>query len=217
MSVKEISNDQEFAVQLREAAGRLVVVDFFAVWCGPCTMIAPFVKQLSTKYPNVVFLKVDVEKCEQTAAANRVSAMPTFVFFKNSQELERIRGADKVQLENKVKQYASTSGGDEASNNASAAVSGGNITGSIVAAAGPAGYTDLTHLIFKAQCECLNQSDDHTWESVLNTSSSTYLESDCDEQLILFITFNQVVKLHSLMIQGPAGKLDIFFSFKNKN
>ena len=203
MSVKEISSDQEFVTQLRDAAGRLVVVDFFATWCGPCNMIAPFVKQLSTKYPNVVFLKVDVEKCEQTAAANRISAMPTFVYFKNSQELERIKGADKAQLEDKIKRHAGS--GDDGAGAVAGGGSGGNITGSIVAAAGPAGYNDLTHLIFKAQCECLNQSDDHSWENVLNTSTATYLESDCDEQLILFITFNQVVKLHSLMIQGPAG------------
>lgn len=197
MSVIEISNDQEFSVQLRDAGARLVVVDFFAVWCGPCNQIAPFVKQLSTKYPGAVFLKVDVEKCEEVARTYRVTAMPTFVFIKNAQELERIRGADKVQLEDKVKRYSN----EEAATN----VSGGTITSSIVAAVGPPGYSDLTHLIFKAQCECLNQSDDHTWENVLNTSTSSYLESDCDEQLILFITFNQVVKLHSLMIQGPAG------------
>ena len=197
MSVKEIASDQEFVAQLRDAGSRLVVVDFFATWCGPCTQISPFVKQLSAKYPNVVFLKVDVDKCESTAQANRISAMPTFVFFKNAQELERIRGTDKVQLENKIKSHATEEAG----------VAGSALTpsGAIAAVAGPNGYTDLSHLILKAQCECLNQSDDHPWDNILNTSPSVYLESDCDEQIILFITFTQTVKLHSLLIQGPQG------------
>jgi hypothetical protein len=52
-----------------------------------------------------MFLKVDVDKCPGTAAAYNVSAMPTFIFFRSRSELERIRGADKNQLENKVKQY----------------------------------------------------------------------------------------------------------------
>lgn len=68
-------------------------------------MIAPFFKQLSTKYPNAFFLKVDVDKCPGTAAANEVSSMPTFIFYRNQTVLDRIRGANKAVLEEKVKQY----------------------------------------------------------------------------------------------------------------
>jgi thioredoxin-like negative regulator of GroEL len=68
--------------------------------------IAPFFKDLSVKYANVVFLKVDVDKCSGTAAANNVSAMPTFVFFRNRSEIDRMRGADRNQLENKIKQHS---------------------------------------------------------------------------------------------------------------
>lgn len=201
MSVKEIATDQEFQNTLRDAGNRLVVVDFFATWCGPCQIIAPFIKQLSAKYPNVHFLKVDVDKLEATAQANRISAMPTFVFFKNSAEIERIRGADKNQLEDKVKRYANESSGE-----AGGAATAAGTSGEAAAVAGPTGYIDLAHLINKTQSECLNQSDDHTWENVLINSNS-YLQSDCDEQLILSITFNQQIKLHSLIIQGPSGTL----------
>ncbi len=82
--------------------------DFSATWCGPCTMIAPFFKQLSGKFPNAVFLKVDVDKCPGTAAANDVKAMPTFIFFRNRTVLDSLRGANKIELENKIKQYYSS-------------------------------------------------------------------------------------------------------------
>lgn len=115
MSIIEINDDASFGDKLSEAGQRLVVCDFFATWCGPCNMIAPFFKQLSTRYPNAVFLKIDVDKCQGTAMANNVSAMPTFVFMRGRVEIDRLRGADKTQLENKVKQHYSqpaAGGGD---------------------------------------------------------------------------------------------------------
>lgn len=51
--------------------------------CGPCQRIAPHFEQLPDKYPRAVFLKVDVDKCQDTAAAQGVSAMPTFFFYRN--------------------------------------------------------------------------------------------------------------------------------------
>lgn len=62
---------------------------------------------------------------------------------------------------------------------------------------------DLVGLINKSQSECLNQSDDHTWEHALTPSTTTFVQSDVDEQLLLNITFQQAIKLHSLIIQGP--------------
>jgi hypothetical protein len=61
----------------------------------------------------------------------------------------------------------------------------------------------LVGLINKSQSECLNQSDSHSWENVLS-SSGKHLESDVDEQLLLYVSFTQPVKLHSLVIQGPS-------------
>lgn len=51
--------------------------------CGPCQRIAPHFEQFPTKYPRAIFLKVDVDKCQDTAAAQGVSAMPTFFFYRN--------------------------------------------------------------------------------------------------------------------------------------
>lgn len=117
MTIVEVTNDSFFAQKISEAGNHLVVIDFFASWCGPCNMIAPFFKQLTTKYSNAVFLKVDVDKCPGTAAANNISAMPTFILFRQRIELARITGADKNQLENKIKEFYSESSGENTSEN----------------------------------------------------------------------------------------------------
>lgn len=61
---------------------------------------------------------------------------------------------------------------------------------------------DLNVFITKNQCECLNESDDHPLEHAF-TSGGGYLQSDCDEQLICSVTFNQAVKIHSIKLKAP--------------
>ncbi|KAJ3351241.1 hypothetical protein HDU83_009059 [Entophlyctis luteolus] len=74
-----------------------------------------------------------------------------------------------------------------------------------LAAADPAMLIALTEFIDKKQIECLNQSDEHTVFSIFGNDPKQYLESDVDEQLIIVIPFNQMVKVHSLKITGPKG------------
>lgn len=61
---------------------------------------------------------------------------------------------------------------------------------------------ELNTFISKQECECLNESDDHNMKHAL-VSAGGYLQSDCDEQLIMSITFNQAVKIHSLKFKAP--------------
>ncbi|KAJ3647321.1 hypothetical protein Zmor_019205 [Zophobas morio] len=184
-TIKVINDENHFQTELSNASTRLVVADFTASWCGPCQRIAPIFQQLSTKYAKAVFLKIDVDKCQETAAMQGVSAMPTFIFYRNKAKVDTLRGADPTALENKIQQYYGSEEGEEAE-----AVSG---------------HMDLQPFITKAQCECLNESDDHSLEHCLN-SGGGYLQSDCDEQLIISIAFNQAVKIHSLKIKAPSDK-----------
>ena len=64
---------------------------------------------------------------------------------------------------------------------------------------------DLGQYINKSQSECLNEADDHPYAHCL-TSGGGYLESDCDEQLIIALSFQQPVKVHSLKIKAPKDK-----------
>nr|CAD7428044.1 unnamed protein product [Timema monikensis] len=80
----------DFDAKLAEAGDNLVVVDFFAVWCGPCKMIAPKLEEMAAEYPDIVVLKVDVDECEDLVAIYEISSMPTFVFIKNKAKVNWI-------------------------------------------------------------------------------------------------------------------------------
>ena len=100
--VKMLKTKAEFDAELASAGGKLVVVDFTATWCGPCQMIAPLFGELSEKNPDVVFVKVDVDENQETAAACGINCMPTFQFYKNGAKAFEMQGADPNQLTAKV-------------------------------------------------------------------------------------------------------------------
>ncbi|XP_046285854.1 thioredoxin-like [Marmota monax] len=104
--VKQIESKEAFQEGLNSAGDKLVVVDFSAMWCGPCKMIKPFFHSLSEKYSNVLFLEVDVEDCQDVAAECEVKCMPTFQFFKKGQKLGEFSGANKEKLKATINEFA---------------------------------------------------------------------------------------------------------------
>ncbi|TFJ87588.1 hypothetical protein NSK_000939 [Nannochloropsis salina CCMP1776] len=96
--VKIVSNKAEFYDVLNSAGNKAVIVDFFATWCGPCKVIAPYFEELSTKFPDVVFIKVDVDENEEVAAFAGISAMPTFQVYKDGKKVGELMGAAKDKL-----------------------------------------------------------------------------------------------------------------------
>lgn len=94
--VQVVSSKQEFA-KIIQGSG-LTVVDFYAVWCGPCKAIAPVLDQFASQLPNVTFIKVDVDQSGDIAREYQVSAMPTFKLFKNGKEVGELVGADPNRL-----------------------------------------------------------------------------------------------------------------------
>jgi len=64
-------------------------------------------------------------------------------------------------------------------------------------------HVDLGEYLDKPQCECLNASDKHTLKHAMEPDRSLFLQSDCDEQLLIHLTFNQLVRVHSLIIEAP--------------
>ena len=80
-----------------------VLVDFWAVWCGPCRMVAPVVEALADEYEGRVTIgKLDVDSNKDTAVRYGIQSIPTLLFLKNGQEVDRIIGnADRNAIASK--------------------------------------------------------------------------------------------------------------------
>lgn len=98
--------DSTFTSEIEQSSG-LVLVDFWATWCGPCQIVAPILDQLATEYNGKAKVaKVDVDSNQRTAARFNVRSIPSILFFKNGQHVDTVVGAvPKATLEGKIKQH----------------------------------------------------------------------------------------------------------------
>mmetsp|Transcript_24877 Transcript_24877/g.71362 ORF Transcript_24877/g.71362 Transcript_24877/m.71362 type:complete len:107 (-) Transcript_24877:93-413(-) len=96
--VKQVSDKAQFEELIK--GDKAVIVDFFATWCPPCKAIAPLFVQLSedASYPNLEFVKVDVDEGGPIAQMAGVSAMPTFQVYKGGQKIDEMVGASADKL-----------------------------------------------------------------------------------------------------------------------
>jgi len=100
--VKYANTLEEFNALVVASSEKLLVVDFTATWCPPCRMIAPIFEQMAKDFPDVTFIKVDVDEGQDVAAQAGVSCMPTFMFYKDGKKVEQIEGADEAKLKSTV-------------------------------------------------------------------------------------------------------------------
>ena len=86
---------------------KLVVIDFWASWCGPCKMIGPTIEEVSEEYKDkVVVGKVDVDNNDEAAAKYGIRNIPTILFIKNGEIVDKVVGViPKELLIEKINQF----------------------------------------------------------------------------------------------------------------
>ena len=84
---------------------KLVIVDFWATWCGPCRMLSPILDQVEEEMPDqITVVKVNVDDADEVAARYRIMSIPTLLFFKNGEMVDKTVGAmPKPALVEKIK------------------------------------------------------------------------------------------------------------------
>ena len=99
----KIINSQEFDNTIECG---VVVVDFFATWCGPCKMLSPVIDELSGELENVNFVKVDIDQSMDLAQKFKIVSVPTLKVFKNGEEVDTLMGfMPKEVLKSKVEAH----------------------------------------------------------------------------------------------------------------
>ena len=95
MGVQQIKSYDEF----KQVTGtdKIIVIDFWATWCGPCKMIGPIFEKIA---------ETPVDEQSQIASEVGIRAMPTFAFFKNGEKIETVVGADPSKLQAAISKFA---------------------------------------------------------------------------------------------------------------
>ncbi|KAK4945333.1 Thioredoxin-like protein 1 [Elasticomyces elasticus] len=198
-----IESTAQFSALLSSSA--IVVADFYADWCGPCRQIAPIYEQLSAQLsrPNkITFAKINTDQQVDLARSYGVKAMPTFMIFKNARQVEFIEGADPRRLSEVVKQLA-----NEANKMETEELGGSSTGGSWLGAELPRGYVDVTNQVEFLGLELMNWDSEHGNARTLISADkpkgsaeakTDYVESDTDEQLMIYIPFQSTLKIHSI-------------------
>jgi thioredoxin 1 len=85
-------SQEDFDTVVTQAVGK-VLVDFWAEWCGPCRMVGPVLEEMEGDYPDVTFVKLDVDQATEIAQRFGVMNIPTILAFEGGEVKQRIVGA----------------------------------------------------------------------------------------------------------------------------
>ena len=98
--------DDNFSAEVVDS-GKLAMVDFWAAWCGPCKMLAPFVEELAEDFKdNVVIGKLDVDHNPKVSEEFLIRSLPTILFFKDGKVVDRHVGlTTKDKLKKKIEAH----------------------------------------------------------------------------------------------------------------
>lgn len=93
-TVIEIHSSEDFHKLLKDYSERTIIIDFWAVWCGPCIFFAPIYKKLQKEFQkDFIFVKVNVDENNDIARQYGITGIPTTLFIKNKEVTNQIVGA----------------------------------------------------------------------------------------------------------------------------
>ncbi|KAK9471037.1 PITH domain-containing protein [Dipodascopsis tothii] len=211
MSVKQISSQSDYDAVVNASAA---VVALKAPWCAPCKEVEPEFTKLAARFSQVTFATLDVDAQASISEPLQVTAVPTFIIFRNGHETARVLGANLPRLESQlVALDAPESSGSDAA------------TARSSVAAWPPMYKQYvapTHAIVNDSIETrslealnvLAASGSDALTAVrsvfarLVSPDPTSVASDADSQFLFYVPFMNETKLHSIILQFRGGEVD---------
>lgn len=104
-AIKHIKELSEMKALQDECKDRLIIMDFYADWCGPCRLIAPKYEDLANKNSDVTFVKINVDDADELTEQYHISVMPTFILEWNGTILETITGASEHKITDAIQKH----------------------------------------------------------------------------------------------------------------
>lgn len=83
-------------LEILKSSGQTLLVDYWATWCGPCKTLIPRLEDLESEYPNVKFVKIDVDQNTKHAQEVGIRSVPTIIVIKNKEVVHRSSGVNSV-------------------------------------------------------------------------------------------------------------------------
>ncbi|CAH8589343.1 unnamed protein product [Schistosoma turkestanicum] len=103
--MREVQTEEELEQAIKESETRLMILDFFADWCGPCKRVAPELDKICEEWEDVLFVKLNVDELESAAETYAIAAMPTFIAFKGGEKVDEVVGANLDKLREMIEKY----------------------------------------------------------------------------------------------------------------
>ncbi|KAI4659696.1 uncharacterized protein J4E79_006232 [Alternaria viburni] len=204
------------------SSSRIVVINFYNEENTSSKAIAPVYDQLAgqlTRPGQIAFAKVSTVQQAQIAQSYNVTNTPTFIIYKNNQQIKKYAGSNPQQLSEAIKTLATEAENDgKGSSGASGAGGSSSGGGPWIGASLPRGYTDVTDSVDPRGLDLLNaDSDFGTVKTLFETSQPSslnkgkgaatgsegkkdWVESDVDNQLMLYVPFMANLKVHTIHI-----------------
>ena len=95
-----IPNNIEEVDKLIEDKSNIILLDFYANWCGPCKRQTPKLEEMENQFTNIKFLKINVDELDELSEKYSITCMPTIIFIKDSEIYKRIEGCNIEEISN---------------------------------------------------------------------------------------------------------------------